>query len=114
MVVEIPENPNCEAMELRVFQERDAERPARQVRLERRPGQPAQWCDAIGWNLDGTTTTATARKVDDSGDGTVLLITGGTGGLRLQTAAAQTPWRLSDPTQWGEPLLLLGDPADVR
>ncbi len=112
-VFEIPENPNCEAVELRVFNDLEPPRPVAQVRLEREQGRP-QWYAIIGWNLDGTTTSATARKVDDSGEGVVLLITGGTAGLRLQPVDVNHPWDLADRPQWGESFLLIGDPHDLR
>lgn len=113
LVLEIAENPNCEAVDMRVFHDLEPPRPASQVRLERQPGQP-RWYAVMGWNLDHTTTPATARKVDDSGEGVVLLITGGSAGLRLQPAEAHGPWDLADASQWGEPFLLLGDPSDLR
>ncbi len=81
--------------------------------MEPEPGTP-QWCEIIGWNLDGTTAPATARKVEDSGEGVVMLVTGGSAGLRLQSSAAAAPWRLDDAAQWGVPFLLIGDPHDLR
>ena len=111
ILLEIPPNPNCEPVEQRVFNDLEPPRPVSRVRLER-AGQPA-WCAVTGWTLDNAPCPAVARKVDDSGEGVVLLISGGEAGLRLQPADAATPWRLEAPGQWGEPFLLLGDTEDL-
>ena len=131
MVLEIPPNPNCEAVEQRVFNDLTPPTPVARVRLER-GGQPC-WCALTGWTLDNAPCPATARKVDDSGEGVVFLITGGEAGLRLQAvddragtipageevstadgpATQPGPWRLDEATQWGEPFLLIADPGDL-
>ena len=132
IVVEIPPNPNCEAVELRVFHDLEPPRAVSQVRLERQG--KAQWCRLTGWTLAGKSCPAWGCRVDDSGEGVVLLVSGGEAGLRLQSgdrggtfhaaeevpqqagaaAGQQHPWRLEDTRQWGAPFLLLADAQDVR
>ena len=112
-VVDIPANPNCEAVEMRVFNDLAAPVAVSRVRLERAPGAVA-WCAVTGWTTQGSPCPALMRKVDDSGEGVALLISGGDAGLRLQQADCRAPWSLSDATQWGEPFLLLADVADLQ
>ena len=113
ITLEIAPNPNCEAVELRVFHDLDPSRPVGYVRVERSGGAP-QWYRVTGWTQEGTPTPAQARKVDDSGEGIVWLVSGGDAGLRLQPDGPQSAWRLKDLQQWGVPFLLMGDPADLR
>ena len=113
ILIEIPTNPNCASVELRVFHDLAAPQPIHQVQLERHEGQP-QWCDVTGWTTAGVPCPALLQKVDDSGDGVAFLVSGGDAGLRLRPAAHQQPWHLEDPRQWGEPLLILADARDAR
>ena len=113
LVLEIPENPNCDAVDMRVFHDLEPARAIRSVRFERETGRPRWWA-VIGWNLDGTTTPALARKVDDSGEGVVLLLSGGTGGLRFQPVELESSWSVGSPDQWGLSFALIGDPNDLR
>jgi len=112
IIVEIPPNPNCEAVELRIFHDLEPPRRVSQVRLEHH-GSP-QWCRVTGWTLQGSSCPSLGRKVDDSGEGVVLLVSGGEAGLRVQPADHQESWRLDHPAQWGVPFLLLADAQDVR
>ena len=114
LTIEILPNPNCEAVELRVFHDLEPPRPVTHVRLEPPGAGAPQWYAVTGWTLAGTPAPALARKVDDSGEGVVLLLSGGNAGLRLRPETSQTPWRLEDATQQGAPFLLIGDPQDVR
>ena len=113
VVIEILPNPNCDPVEMRLFNSDAAPRPVRQVRLERVPGQP-EWLDVTGWTADGSVCTALAQPVDDSGEGLAVLVYGGNAGLRLRRATESGPWRLDDAEQWGMPFLLTGDLADVQ
>ena len=113
IVIEIPPNPNCDAVDMRVFHDLAPPRAIRQVRLERGPGTP-RWYEVVGWGMSGTTTPAWAQKVDDSGEGVALLIYGADAGLRFRPAGSSEPWRLDDPQQWGTPFLLTSDEADVQ
>ena len=108
VIVEVPPNPNCEPADLRVFHDVEAARPVHRVCLERTSGRPA-WYDVTGWTADSRPCQALARRVDDSGEGLALLVTGGDAGLRLRPSGAQGVWRLDDAQQWGLPFLLLAD-----
>ena len=113
ILIEIPDNPNCPPVDLRVFH--DLKPPVRvsRVRLERLPGHPA-WYDLTGWTLAHTICPAWAQPVDDSGEGVALLVGGGDAGLRLRPAGGDGLWQLGDPQQWGEPFLLVADLHDVQ
>lgn len=113
MIIEIAPNANCEPVEMRVFHDLEPPRVITQVRLERTPGKP-QWYAVTGWQQDGTPCPVQARKVDDSGEGVILLVSGGDAGLRLQPAEQSAPWSLKHPAQQGEPFLLISDSQDLR
>lgn len=141
LTLEIAPNPNCDAVELRVFHDLESPQPVTHVRLvpppiaaaegsavhgtgpvrpatggemgHDTPGHP-QWYALIGWTLIGRSCQAVARRVDDSGEGVVLLVSGGDAGLRLQPECRQATWQLTDTQQFGLPFLLIGDPQDLR
>lgn len=113
IVIEIPPNPNCEPVELRVFHDLEPPRPVAQVLVER-TAQPSHWCLVTGWTQANEAVPAQARKVDDSGEGIVWLVSGGDAGLRLQPAWQPRPWSLDEGGQWGMPFLLMADPRDLR
>ena len=48
-----------------------------------------------------------AALAEDSGDGVILLVFGGSQGIRLKDAGDDGPWDLDDGRQWGEPCLML-------
>ena len=112
VTIEIPENPNCAAMDLRDFHDVGQPQPVHRVLLAQ-PPEPAQWCDVTGWTAAGASCPAVAQKVDDSGEGVAFLIRGGDAGLRLQPSGRATPWRLDDADQWGEPFLILPSLEDI-
>ena len=105
IVIEISQNPNCEAVEMRVFHDLEPPRRVSRVRLERAGGE-SRWWDVTGWTVSGAAAPALAQKVDDSGDGVAFLIYGSDAGLRLRPAGSGTPWQLGHPEQWGLPFLL--------
>ncbi len=113
IALEIKPNPNCPAVDLRVFQDLEPPQRVSHVWLERQPGHPA-WCEVTGWTASGLACPAVIQKVDDSGEGVALLLYGSDAGLRLQPADRHEPWQLDDPRQWGEPFLLVSDLSDVR
>jgi len=113
IVIEIAPNPNCEAVEMRVFHDLEPPRPVTQVRLERKPDH-AMWHAVTGWTVSGTPCPARIQKIDDSGEGVAFLVYGGDAGLRFKSARHLVPWRLDDTAQWGEPFLLVSDLSDVR
>ncbi len=112
VLIEIPDNPNCSAVDTRIFHDVSSARPVSQVRLERQPGV-AQWYDVTGWTTAGLPCQAVLQKVDDSGDGVAFLLYGGDAGVRLRPAGRGEPWGLTEPEQWGEPFLIVGDTEDV-
>ncbi len=65
-----------------------------------------QMCDVTGWSSSGPC-PAYSVLVEDSGEGIVMLIYGGDEGIRLKPVDDKEEWRLSSPSQWGEPCLLL-------
>lgn len=65
------------------------------------------WCDVTGWDADGPC-PAMAALSEDSGEGVVLLVYGGSAGIRLRPAGAPGEWDLNDAAQWGEACLMLG------
>jgi hypothetical protein len=105
MFLRVDQNPNCEAVEGRVFTERTLPQDVAAV-LRLRDGKEI-WCDIIAWGDDGEAGPAQARKVDDSGEGSCYLIYGGDCGLRLRALNDRRSWSLGEPDQWGEPFLLL-------
>ena len=113
VVIDIPPNPNCETVELRVFHDLELPWPISQVLLEREPGKP-QWYEVVGWSLTNTPGPVWAQKVDDSGEGVALLIHGGEAGLRLRPADSRELWDLKNPSQWGLPFIITTDPNDLR
>ncbi len=112
VVIEIPSNPNCDAVELRVFHDVEPPREIRQVRMGR-DGKDSHWCDVTGWTLEGRVAPARAQKVDDSGDGVAYLVYGGDAGLRLRPNGSKGTWQLPHPQQWGMSFLLIADAADL-
>jgi hypothetical protein len=113
VLLEIPENPNCEAMDAQVFQCRSAARVVTHILCERAGGM--EWCAVTGVGEGGAPRPATACLVEDSGDGACYLVIGGEWGLRLQPSGASGAWDLADSAQWGVPYLLLaGNAAALR
>jgi hypothetical protein len=113
VLLQIPENPNCEHLDGQVFQCRTAPRVVTHMLSEY--GGRMDWCPLTGVNEQGTLCDATACIVEDSGDGACYLVVGGEWGLRLKPPASDDAWDLANPTQWGVPYLLLGgDGADLR
>ena len=108
VVIEIPQNSNCEPIDLRVFHDVEAARGVSLVSLERLPGQAA-WYEVTGWTHAGQPCPVLARKVDDSGEGLAVLVTGGDAGLRLRPAGSTEAWSMNDPRQWGAPFLLMAN-----
>ena len=113
ITIEIPPNPNCDAVDLRVFHDLEPPRPVSQVRLTRDRRAP-QWHEVVAWTAARSSQQALAQKVDDSGEGVAFLIYGGEAGLRLRPAGSVGPWRLDHPEQWGLPFILTTEAADLH
>ena len=113
VLLQIPENPNCEAMDAQVFQCRSATRAVTHLLCDRSGGM--EWCPVTGIDEGGAPTVATACLVEDSGDGACYLVVGGEWGLRLRPENGSSAWDLEDGTQWGATYFLLpGDGTSVR
>ncbi len=113
VVVEIPPNPNCEPVEMRIFHPVDVPRSVRALHVAPDGGR-AEWHEVTGWTADGAPCPALAQRVDDSGEGLAILIYGGSAGLRCRPLDSRQPWGLTDPRQWGLPFLLTADTGDIQ
>jgi hypothetical protein len=105
VLLQIPENPNCDAMDAQVFQCRSAAREVTHVLCERSNGM--EWCAVTGIDDGGVPCPATACIVEDSGDGACYLVVGGEWGLRLRPESDSAAWDLANAAQWGAPYFLL-------
>jgi hypothetical protein len=113
VLLQIPENPNCDAMDAQVFQCRSAARVVTHILCERPGGM--EWCPVTGIDEGGKPSPATACLVEDSGDGACYLVIGGGWGLRLRPAGSAEEWDLANATQWGATYFLLaGDGGAMR
>jgi hypothetical protein len=113
VLLQIPENPNCDAMDAQVFQCRSAARAVTHILCERPGGM--EWCAVTGIDEGGAPGPATACLVEDSGDGACYLVVGGEWGLRLRPPDDGGDWDLANAAQWGVPYFLLaGDPGALR
>jgi hypothetical protein len=113
VLLQISENPNCEAMDAQVFQCRTPMRTVTRILCER--GGSMEWCAVTGLDDGGTIRAATACLVEDSGDGACYLVVGGEWGLRLKHPDSSDAWDVVNATQWGVPYFLLdGDAASLR
>ncbi|HTS30963.1 MAG TPA: hypothetical protein VMH81_34060 [Bryobacteraceae bacterium] len=113
ILLEIAENPNCEALAGQVFQCRSAARVVTHVHCEH--DGAAGWSLLTGIHEGGAPCAATACIVEDSGEGACFLVVGGEWGLRLKPTDSADEWDLANRAQWGVPYLLLGgDGADLR
>ncbi|HEX7766038.1 MAG TPA: hypothetical protein VF443_04955 [Nitrospira sp.] len=115
MIVEVESNENCEASVFARFKEAGPARPVLQVRLYDRTAA-GEWCWVTGWSDNATTPVgpAYAQLVEDSGAGLAYLVYGGLYGVRLKPIRHDDPWSLTNPSQWGEPYLLLSSDRDLR
>jgi hypothetical protein len=112
VLLQIPENPNCEPLDGQIFQCRTPARAVTHVLCECEGSM--QWCPVTGIEQGGTPCAVTACIVEDSGEGACNLVTGGEWGIRLKPPGGGA-WDLANPRQWGVPYLLLGgDGADLR
>lgn len=103
--VEVEEGNNCDYSLHRVFSVVDD--PQEVVRVEA-PGIRGELAmvEVVGWSENGPC-PAYAAIVEDSGEGHALLIFGGDDGIRTRPVGSDSEWSLDDPTQTGEPCLLL-------
>lgn len=96
----------------RMFDLLEEPRPVSRVMAPNFVGEDV-WCDVTGWTEEGPC-PAMAALSEDSGEGVVLLVYGGSGGVRLRPAASSREWDLSDTGQWGEACLMLGKDTNTE
>jgi len=108
MFIEVDENPNCQMLDMMVFQEVEKARPIQGLRLERE-GKRVM-ADVVAMNSAGEFTQAYAQKVLDSAAGHSYLIFGGDWGLRFRPQNYNNEaWDLANSHQWGESYLLYSE-----
>ena len=112
LVIEVEESDNSLFAITRSFQTMEDPRPVSRVTTYGPDGSEGTF-EVVGWSADGPG-TAFAALVDDSGEGSALLLYGGDEGIRLRPEGSTLEWSLEEPSQWGEPFLLLAHdtPAD--
>ena len=103
--VEVNDGGNSPLALDRVFDLLEDPRPVTRVVTADLSGQDA-WCQVVGWEEDGPC-QAMAALAEDSGDGVILLVFGGSEGIRLKPGDDDAEWDLNDSSQWGEPCLML-------
>ena len=96
----------------RMFDLLEDPRPVTRVMAPNARGEDV-WCDVVGWDAEGPC-QAMAALSEDSGEGVVLLVYGGSEGVRLRPADDAGEWDLDDATQWGEACLMLGKDTDTE
>lgn len=114
MYLEVEENPNCSYMPMQAYERHEKSVPVSRVRLEE-PGRPFGVYLVTGWSSEGGGTPCPAMyaPVSDSGQAAVHLVFGGDWGVRLKPEASREEWDARSEGQFGEPYLMLMDPADV-
>src|SRR3954469_2079296 len=98
VLIQIPENPNCDAVDGQVFQCQSAPRVVTHVRREW--DGASEWRPITGIGDGGALCPATACLIEDSGEGMCFLIVGGDWGLRLKAHEAAGSWGLDCGEQW--------------
>jgi hypothetical protein len=112
MQIEVEPNPNCQGSEQYIFNEIEETRPIRGIRVEDRGREVV--CDVTGVSTGGGWVQAYATKINDSGNGTAYLITGGEWGIRIKPShLTGEPWSLTNERQWGEPFKVYGEAEDI-
>lgn len=112
LVIEVEESDNSLFGVTRSFQTMEDPRPVSRVETYGPDGSQGVF-EVVGWSEEGPG-TAFAALVDDSGEGSALLVYGEEEGIRLRPEGSTVHWSLEEPSQWGEPFLLLSHdtPAD--
>lgn len=112
--VEVESNPNSAQSASQVF--RSITTPFRVAQVRIYEGEPeGLLCAITGWSSahNGTPVDVYAVRIEDSSEGEAMLVYGGDWGIRLRPAASEAPWSNDDPSQWGEPYLVLADAEDI-
>ena len=109
--VDVTPNSNTAWTVAKMFEAQSAPREITRVHTLRPNGAVGD-CLVTGWSQEGPV-PAYAAHVGDSGEGVLLLVYGGSAGIRLKPADSIEPWDLASSNQWGEPCLLLAHDASV-
>ena len=104
--VEVTAGENSPLNLHRMFDLLEDPRPVSRVMAPNPLGEDV-WCEVTGWGAHGPC-QALAALSEDSGEGVVLLVYGGSEGVRLRPEGAAGQWALDDAAQWGEACLMLG------
>lgn len=110
--VEVNDGGNSPLALDRVFDLLEDPRPVSRVVSADLSGQDA-WCQVVGWDEDGPCQAMTALA-EDSGDGVILLVFGGSEGIRLKPEGDDAEWDLNNLSQWGEPCLMLDKATEYQ
>ena len=110
--VEVNDGGNSPLALDRVFDLLEDPRPVSRVMTADISGQDA-WCQVTGWDDDGPC-QAMAALAEDSGDGVILLVFGGSEGIRLKPEDDDGDWDLNNMSQWGEPCLMLDKATEYQ
>ncbi len=110
--VEVNDGGNSPMALDRVFDLLEDPRPVTQVVTADLQGEDG-WQQVTGWDESGPC-PARAALAEDSGDGVILLVFGGSEGIRLKASGDDSPWDLTAAGQWGEPCLMLDKDTKYR
>ena len=103
--VEVTDGGNSPMALNRVFDLLEEPRPVSRLFTADLSGEDV-WCQVTGWSEAGPG-PAWAALAEDSGDGVILLVYGGSEGIRLKHDGDAGAWGLGNSGQWGEPCLML-------
>ena len=109
--VDVEESENSPLSVNKVFQSLGIPMPITKIIAPDPSGVEIE-CFITGWSSEGIC-TAYAVLVEDSGDGRVLLVYGGNNGVRLRSTIESTSWDIQNPSQWGEPCLMLDQTIEI-
>ena len=108
--IDVSAGDNCQESLMLMFNGLSEPAPAASV-WTTDPGGADMMCAVTGWSTEGAC-PAYSAMVEESGEGSALLVYGGDEGIRLKPLDSTEEWDLSSPNQWGEPCLLL--PKDTK
>lgn len=105
MFLEVDPNPNTETCVSSVY--KDVSRPREVYCVKYIFQEEEEPVQVTGWDAESNKPCpAYACIIEESGDGTALLIYGGTGGIRMKKLEDESDWDTHSSTQWGESHLI--------
>ncbi|MBI4298570.1 MAG: hypothetical protein HY666_02280 [Chloroflexi bacterium] len=111
VLVETEVSDNCPIAVTRLFSTLGEPRQISEMRMVG-SGNDEEDFEVVGWSSEGPK-PAYAALVEDSGDGSALLVYGAEEGIRLKPKGLNEDWDLKSPHQWGEACLLLDKSTQV-